>query len=657
MLRKAIASIALVLVAQGAAWAQFDSLLHNPAQPVVTEGFLALHDDGNSFKAFSAFGRRWHPVAPTGAYLVGSGDWTALFGTAGPLVGYSARRDEVANAPCNPGDVVLALVDDDVALIIATNTGTGYLDAHAYSAQTNVWVTQPLTVTALAAGDVAISRFVIGVVDGHNMYGFSARTGAWTFEPVSAVVNLQADGNVILANVYNLGGIHVGDAFSGVTGTWAMSPQVTGNPIPFRLKHNVAFVLADAGGGNFNSCGYSAYNASWVVGGLHGVGGPWNAQLGHNTIVVDDVAAVPTLEALGARPGLAWAGLGGGSGLGGIRADMIWASSLAGNTVHAFSGLSNGGWVNQAIIGPVATTSVSGHVLQVIDSGNVIHSFAPAYAAWAAPKLGAGATLNTSGAVAMTDTGGVCDGYATRSNLWTAGPAFAAPLIVPGGSLIAIQETAAGPTAGDTFVWDERRDMFVGPFTVGGVAALHAGRNLALFEGAATIAAYGLQRSAFETALDASLGIVPTMPLAAAPTTEENVATFIDGGGRVWAYGSTNDLHTWYAWPNGTEYQKWSGSLWFSTESSLNERIFYLWDLNRLAAGVWLGPIFTGLLWLPTITPILPPMGPMGPGPAHHDSQPLPGGGGSLQIWTQAARFLVGPSVKLSMAPEPAWIF
>ncbi|MEZ5965786.1 MAG: hypothetical protein R3F56_18265 [Planctomycetota bacterium] len=679
--RRALVGLAAVLACQGTARGQFDSIFYNPNGPVVVEGFLALHDN-TAVRVFSAFAHEWRNIAPTGSRIIGTGDWVAVVHrTDGPIVGYSARYHQLAIAPCDPGSVTHALVDDDVAVLVAWNSSTSTLEAHAYSGQRNEWFTTALNATSLTADRIEISRFVIGIDDdgpvvrafGARVWGETSTHPAWRDYPYSypsaSTPRLRADGNVLLLEYFRTGSGFMAAAFSGVVCEWS-DLEAWVNVPPYELDHNVAFTWARASSPTeFRLAGYSAYNGRWTLSGLHPALPPYTVHLSDNVVVYEDTAA-DLIEAFGARPGAGWAPLVGATLLP-LGEDAAVAVGGPTPTLHGFSGLTANAWVDEPYPGGSLSVAPRAHLIQVVDSGADIHTFAPAQSTWSLHALAAPAPLQIRDAVALLDQAGSLEGYSTRWNEWTPGPRLDSPSIAGNGSLFAIQETAAGPHEGDLYIWDERRDRFVGAFSVGGPSVMYAGypgagRNLVIFESATQVAAFGVQRSAFEFANDG--GLTPTLPLTEV-IVEENVGVFVDGP-RLWAYGSPGEMHSWYGWPNGTEYQKWTdayaGYLPFSCASAAGEPIYLMLDYDdggppagRLFAPTYFPGLLRGPLWLPLPIRFGPFPISSATGPRFHDRLMLPVYGLPLQWWTQSVRvqFTVSPPVLLSMNPGTAWTF
>jgi len=680
--------LALALTGQGNTWAQFDSVIYNPDNTPIVEGFLALHDNGSGPRVFSAFGHKWHRIALSGSSVLGTGDWVALIRKVdGPIIGYSARYDAVSAAPCDPENVMYYLVGDDVALLIAMNYQTSRVEAHGYSGQKNEWVTQELDASALTADRLAISRFVIGVDDNGVMYGFSARTGRWrsfAYDWAGELPKLSADGNVLLMD-WTRPGIpcyeHWVAAFSGVVGEWDALQIAPLNPPPTELDHNVAFTLKYIAPLVYPPAGYSAYNGKWVT--FSTCSNEYGkAHLADNVVALE----IPDgLLAIGSRPGKGWQFLHGGK-FKRIGNDAVVAC-LEISVLYAFSGVAGGTWVSEPCTDAEGSFAFAPpHLAYVFDCAQVIHIFAPAYSAWSPTRTIPGPTFYMYDAVAPLDAGGPLEAYSTRWNEWQSGPTLGGTMVGRNGSLFAIQETTPGPTLGHTYIWDERRNQFRGPFTVGGASTLHTGvgpstenrgRNLVLFEGASSIAAFGVQRGEFEPALD-SHGFTPTLPLAEPPVVEENVAVFV-AGSRLWAYGSAGEMHCWYGWPNGTEYPRWSDDSYvsnipFSCRSEAAEDIYLVLDMERVFTPNY-SASFAGPCWLPLPLTVFPPpkMGTAAgenfhvppPSPPPDPSPPpalvlppvsLPVG---FQLWTQSLRFdpKHSPPLQLSMNPGACWIF
>src|SRR5690606_13426671 len=95
--------------------------------------------------------------------------------------------------------------------------------------------------------------------------------------------------------------------------------------------------------------------------------------------------------------------------------------------------------------------------------------------------------------------------------------------------------------------------MWNTPLALGTPHVMTPGRNLVVFTPSAGALAGAVQAYSVQRGDAISPGALP-MPLAVGPVAEENVAMLVDGGGALWAYGSANDGHTYYQWPNGTEY-------------------------------------------------------------------------------------------------------
>jgi hypothetical protein len=464
-------------------------------------------------------------------------------------------------------------------------------------------------------------------------------------------------------------------------GEWDALQIAPLNPTPTDLDHNVAFTLKYIAPLIYQPAGYSAYNGTWVtISACSSIN--VESHLSDNVVIVE----IPgNLLAIGSRPGNGWQMLTSGEfkKLGNDAA----VACVGDSTLYAFSGVSGGTWVSEPCTDAMSSFSFAPpHLAYVIDADNVIHIFAPAYSAWSPTRTLPGPTFYMYDAVALLDTGGPLEAYSTRWNEWQSGPTLGSTMVGKNGSLFAIQETTPGPTLGHTYIWDERRNQFRGPFTVGGASTLHTGvgsssgnrgRNLVLFEGDSSIAAFGVQRSEFEPAID-SHGFTPDLPLADPPTVEENVAIFV-AGSRLWAYGSAGEMHSWYQWPNGTEYHRWSDSSYvsnipFSSRSENTEDIYFAVDLVRLFTAMY-SPSFAGPCWLPLPFILFPPplMGTATgetfhvpppsppPDPSPPPAFPLPpfSWPTGVPLWTQSLGFNSGhfPHFQFSMNPGACWIF
>ena len=169
MFRRA-ALLAMSLLGLGALpSAQWHDVPHDPANPVVDEGSLLLHDNGVVVNLYSAATRSWLGLAPTGSLVHGTGDWTALVRpNPDTFRGYSARHHASADLVIAPNSIVATGVEDDVAWVQTVQGGGGGGVLHCYSAQTNAWVS---LATAANVPTVVSSRFVVGLIDAGSLVG------------------------------------------------------------------------------------------------------------------------------------------------------------------------------------------------------------------------------------------------------------------------------------------------------------------------------------------------------------------------------------------------------------------------------------------------------------------------------------------------------
>ena len=533
--------------------AQWDDIAYDPAFPVIEDGFIVVHENALGINAFSAASRKWTTVSPTGSFILGVGDWTMLTREpSGLYSGYSSRRNDSATIAVS--SVLTTMVHDDVILIV-DSTATGVV-AHGYSAVQNAWSTIPL-LTPPTSADIAISRFVIAIRDKNLYHGFAARPGTWsTLTLVDSGDVPAADGNTVLVDLLDptgLGGIPSMAAFSGIRGIWAISPPYSFPPARL-LDHNVASVhIRTAAPGLESLSAYTACDAAWVTSPVLHAPGFYTDAISDNVVVVSDADPAIALEAFGARPAL-WATLSGAVSVTIHDEDYVVAHRASHLEIYGFSGVCTGAWIPEPTPSGVPSFPVGtpDHMISLTE-GPILHSFHPAMSFWDAP-IGVPAGSVITGEDALTDIrGGSFRGDASRWTGWTGGPvAPAAPFsVTSGGAVIAHQQTA-GPGVNDIYVFDERCDMWAPPFNAGLPTTLSAGRNLLISDPGAAFAApvhgYSVQRGDWTTP-----GPIAT-PLAIAPTTEENVALLVDGGGRLWGFSSANIGQVFWAWPNGTEY-------------------------------------------------------------------------------------------------------
>ncbi|MFT5286988.1 MAG: hypothetical protein ACI8TQ_003163 [Planctomycetota bacterium] len=538
--------------------AQWDDTPFDPLMPVIEEGFVVIHENSLGINAFSAASQKWSTISPPGSSLLGSGDWTMLTKEPSGLYrGYSARRNN--SATIGTTGIVTTFVDDDVILVI-DSTAIGAF-AHGYSAVYNTWATIPL-LTAPASLDIAVSRFVAAVRDKNLYHGFAARTGAWsTLSLTDRGGSPSADGNTVLVNLLDISGTGIPNmaAFSGVRGSWAMSPPYDFPPTPM-LDHNVASVrIRTTVPGMVSISAYTAYDATWVTSPVVHAPGFFSEALTDNVVLVSDSNPAIAFEAFGSRPAT-WATFGGNYSLLALDEDYAVLHHLANFDIVGYSGVCGGVWVPEPTPSGVAVVPIGtpDHQLTIRES-TTLHNFLPATNSWS-PLSGAPAGSVITGEDAMTDVrAGSFRANATRWGGWTGGPvAPAAPYAITSGGSVVAHQQLAGAGIGDIYAFDERCDMWVPPFNPGLVTTLSAGRNLLISDPGAAAGApvhgYSVQRGDWTTP-----GPIAT-PLAVAPTTEENVAWLVDASGRLWGFGSPNVGHVYYAWPNGTEYHV-SGNL------------------------------------------------------------------------------------------------
>ncbi|QDU65728.1 hypothetical protein [Engelhardtia mirabilis] len=632
--------------------AQWSPAAYNPAAPILTGGFQVVHDDGGDLLAFSAFAQGWNKIGPSGSTILGVGDWTTLFRTpSGQVLGYSARLDRTMPAPA-AGPLVLVAVEDDVALVIE-QTAAG-LVAHGYSAQTGTWASTPLAVAAVGAGNVATSRFVLGIRDAGNLLGFAARRGAWVAQPVANSAPPSADGNVLAADVSAAGAPRVA-AFSGALGAWTLSPPRHAASVT-TLDHNVLhFTTPGPGVANVRDVGYSAYTGAFVTNPVVRLAmAPVTLSTGDNLLYVEEGAAVNGQQAFGARPGL-WATAAPAFGLLGMGEDSLVLHD-GGGQLRGFSGLSQGVFVPQvlAVAGPVYMGPAD-HLSAVLD-GSDLRMFSPAQSAWAPPApVATTASIVIDDAVAaIVDSSalGVQLGYATRHNTWVS--AATGPIVSTNsaGSVIALQDAGGG-----VWLFEEGCNRFDGPHLAGAGASVSSSRNLTVLNGG-SLSCFSVQRES----VDPVPAAVP-LPPAVGPLQDENVACFVDAGAaELWAFGSTAPIHARNQWPRGTEFQTFGPAPVFAADFFVSMRTpaavqnWLLWSLLHACPGFAALPAPSPLACVGAPTFV----GPLGATPASGSVElgfNLVGGPANLQVWLQGLQLDPAGTPLLTAGCAPAWIF
>ena len=548
----ALPAIALTFLS-AATSAQWDDIPHVVGSPVLEDGFIVIHENAAGINAFSAAAQKWTTVSPPGSSLLGYGDWTMLTDepASGSFRGYSARKNSSATLlKFNP---IMTVVSDDVILVI--NSGPGGLLAHGYSAVYNKWTSVALT-TIPTPADVAVSRFVIAIRDGDSYHGFAARTQSWDTISVPNRGDIPlADGNTVLVNLMDPisgGGTPRMGAFSGVKGVWSLSPFYDIPAAPL-LDHNVAYVRArSTTPGMFNGSAYSAYDATWVTSPILHFATVAAETISDNVVRIEDTDPTIRYEAFGSRPAV-WATLAGS--FSSIVHDEDYTIVRGGTNfeIIGFSGVCGGTWLPEPTFSGLPSTPVGtpDHMISLLE-GPRLHTFRPAENIWSPVVITPPGAVIT-GEDCLTDVRSA--GLSANAGRWIGsvpGPLLpAAPFATTSAGSVIAHQQLAGPGTGDIYIFDERCNMWVAPFNPGLVTTLTAARNLVISSSGlvgSPVHGYSVQRGDWT-----SPGPIPT-PLLSPPTANENVAWLVDGANRVWAFGSPNVGHVYYAWPNGTEY-------------------------------------------------------------------------------------------------------
>ncbi len=545
-MKLAFLSLFLLAPALGAQWA---APLPASGAPVTVEGFLALHDDGVSIQAFSAFTQDWLAIAPAGAAVVGTGDWTALIDLpGGARTAYSARLQATAAGPAGPALDVR--VEDDVIYVLQ-NAAAGFV-LNAYSAETNLW--QAIVFPDLPL--VATSRFVVCAYSpaSGQIAGFGARFGQWNVLALGVCDPPVADGNVGALFFHDPAGIVNAVAFSGVTNIWNISPPTS--TLLLAVDHDVALVNLSAGGG-FRGGAYSAYSSTWIASPVITPAASVVATTLRDKLVLIERSGNPRFEAIGALPHTAWVAFTGPMlSLLGLAQDAAVVRDAAAGQVRAFGGLRGGAWAAQAVAGPPVFEGAPEHAALVSDAGGGFHAFSPMTGTWANQNV-PGATVFVGDCVAVIAApGGNAFAWSSRHGAWVPGPAPAAGITYVHGAVGSVVSREgrdlAGGTSVDLTLFDERYGVWRTPFALAGpgFALLQGMRNALLVTDGATRLGYSIQRDD----LVADAGFLPSIFTAV----EEDVAVVRDAGGNLHAFGSPEKTHDLYDYPLDTETQHFS---------------------------------------------------------------------------------------------------
>lgn len=211
---------------------------------------------------------------------------------------------------------------------------------------------------------------------------------------------------------------------------------------------------------------------------------------------------------------------------------------------------------------------------------------------------------------------------------------------------------------GQYHVWNERANQWQGPFALGNVI-FQSGRNVVLAQAVASglVTGYSVQRG------DWVPGPPPAGP-ATVPVVEENVGWFEDGA-MIHGFASSNEMHSWRQWPNGTEYQVLSGGntppttfdvALYGQAVNMGTPAFLFYGVAPFFPGMGVGGI-AGLYHLPGPAPVIP-MGNVDFRGLAKLKVPLPMGGPvCLQLWLEGLYVNLGFPTFADPQPEPAWFF
>lgn len=542
------AGMALALCLPAAA--QWDTL-HGAAGATVTQAAFHVVAEMPTMPSgvfeFSAMGLPWLDLGP--GYVLGTGDWTMLMEVAGvnyTYRGYSARYHDYSDIGFD-GQPQAICVEDDVILLVGPRQGE--FQACGFSAQTRTWDCVPIG----TAFTHACSRFVLGVADQANAYGFAARTGSWAPPvPVAMAAYLTAEGNVLLLDDPST---NVARTFSGVRGEWSppMSYLPAGAP---QIAHNVAWLRSPGGPAGVGiHRAYSAYAGAWVPGGAIAAA----VHLSDNVVVLEQAgtALLPSaFRAFGARPATSWAPLSLPAGHAytlrfAAGRDWVIVEDETADELHAFSGVAGGAFTSRGISGGVTGFRAQKTYAIAANAAGDVHAYSAPTGLWA-PVFTPTAPVvyEDQGVYAMVvDAAYNVHVYSSRSGQWDGGPTLSPAYAFAYGGAVACAHNAV--TYERTW-WHEHTGTWndsPGPMAP---PTFLTGRNQMLLDHTAAmgpVAGISAQRG--------DLIEAPWIPPGGVVTDSwsgQNVACVEVDYVELHAFGSANATHSYFQYPLDSEF-------------------------------------------------------------------------------------------------------
>ena len=652
--RLLLAFFAFACLGHPAAWAQSSSATFNPVNPVTDTGGLLIHDDGTNLMGYSSSTRRWIGLGPSGTVLVDSGKWMALVqrpngqrvffvGRTGQLIPHVELASDIVN-------VTFAGVSDEVGCMVYETTSGGRRLFCVSAGGPAYWNLSNASVPLLTRTTVVMSDQV-----GSDMFylGYSARTGTVEVGPIEpaggrSLVGTGNVGLVISSNKLN--------SFSGVLGTWNQIDR----PASWTVDENVALALTQPSGGDSSFLAYSAYDGTWVEGPrFDPLATPYATTVGNHWIAVELDGR--DWYAIGSRPHGEWREF-----------------SVTGATLHAsesgfglrfdatgaafFSGVERGEWDSGTLSGSGSVVpEVSKHSV-LFRRGNRSRRYNPLRDAILSSfnhggSGGATATaLGGTGALFRNSAGEL---FAQGWHQTSLVPSPDAPnpnsVLVAGETLLA----SVDPTDNDAVrVFDPHKHAWIDELHAGSPATVETEGNILCVSGPAGVFVYSVVSGAWRQFSDPSLQPITT----GAFLSEEFV--WVAQNGYLTATPGTADVNVWYAFPAAPDFHVYGdpSNLFPSRfEATIAGRSGSLalnfYDTARLSAGIPLGGVVSGILWI--AAPVLIDSFAVPSGPAMRWSVPLPDGGAGYELyWHQSAFSSTGPSpFELSENAQPLLLY
>ncbi|QDU68004.1 hypothetical protein [Engelhardtia mirabilis] len=650
-----LCSVALALSSlASAATAQWSSTSYDPLAGVDRSGSILIHDDGTALRGFAALGSGWVDLAASGATVHGVAEHLALIEDAGTFIAWNARSGALESLTV-AGTAWIG-VDDEVALVIEDDAGA--LTAHALSALHDGWHDLPLGNFTLDPFDVALDDGVVCVrrPDGYSAFG--ARCGTWGEFAVPVTGDYaQSFGNVAIASLFNfstLEGEPFYAAFSGHTGTWAVSTEAHFSTNP-RLMRDACYIREKTlVTQRYRSLVFDGFLGEWVVSEvIHPSGTTEEHPVGH-MMTVYDVVEVRRIETYAPAGGLGWVSRPGDFDLLVTADDTLILTDFANDELHATGALLGEGWNVRSAPAPHEPIPGPRAFALVRDAVGDLHAYLPRRGNWASPLSVPGATVaaGETVALALEADGSRVWAFCARRAQWVSRdlPAGATSLHV-GASIAAVQ------TDSSLAVFD----AFAGVWRDAGLLAAGESLEIGRDHLAAVDVAGGTARAWSAAPAQWQMASLAVGAIADGPHTEGRATWLEDAAGELWAFGSLPDGFLWQDWPDGQE-PLWrpenapapSNHMHYGVAGDPGDRAFVLIGAGNLADGVSVSP-FSGLLYLTPSSTVFTDLGAIGSTGTTSFDFALPAGLlPGVEVWFQPL-FVVGvDQLRFGTAAQPA---